>query len=156
MEDTLFTGERIIVNRLPVTAKAVAGQKYMPARGNIIVFKNPQFQPGKSDEYIVKRVIGLPGEHVTLHDCTVKVYNDENPDGFNPYMNFKNLSDKEACVSGDEIDRTVGSDEIFVIGDHRTGQHSLDSRNGLGNIPLEDIVGPVGMRIWPLNKWQFY
>jgi signal peptidase I len=155
MENTFFTGERIIVNRLPISFNTVAGKQFVPGRGEIIVFKNPMFSPGQQDEYIVKRVIGLPGERVTLDDCVVKVYNDQNSAGFNPYLDF-DVPNRTACVSGESLDRTIGSDEIFVIGDNRTGSFSLDSRNGLGLIPLEDIVGPVSMRIWPLNKISFY
>lgn len=154
MEDTFYTGDRIIVNRLPMTAAAVSGNEYVPPRGQIIVFKNPMFQPGMADEYIVKRVIGLPGERVVVNDCKAMVYNIDHPDGFNPYDNF-DVADRTSCVTGD-IERTVPEGEIFVIGDHRDGQHSLDSRNGLSTIPLDDVVGPVGMRIFPVNKIQVY
>lgn len=150
MEDTLYTGDRIIVNRLPMTGASITNKQYTPGRGQVIVFKNPMFQPGMADEYIVKRTVAFPGERVVVKDCTAKVYNSENPDGFNPYDNF-DVTDKTLCVTGD-IDRTVPDDEIFVIGDHRNGQYSLDSRNGLSTIPLSDIVGPVGLRIFPINK----
>ncbi len=150
MEDTMYTGDRIIVNRVPMTAAAVSGKTYTPQRGQVIVFKNPLYQPGMEDEYIVKRVIGLSGERVVVQNCDVTVYNDEHPDGFNPYEKF-DVSDNELCVSGD-VDRIVPDGEIFVIGDHRNGQYSFDSRNGLSTVPLGDVVGPVGFRLFPLNK----
>ena len=154
MEDTLYTGERLIVNRLPVTASIISGTQYTPDRGQVIVFKNPQFKPGDADEHIVKRVIGLPGERVTVDDCLVTVYNFQYPDGFNPYNDF-DVSNKNDCVTG-AGDWTVPKGEIFVIGDHRNGNYSLDSRSGLSTIPLGDVVGPVSMRIWPIEKFRFF
>ena len=166
MEPTLEgegSSDRLIVNRVVVTMAGIQGKQYTPNRGDIIVFKNPNHDPleGTGDEYIVKRVIGLPGERVTVNDCTLKVHNKEHPDGFNPYTSFTNLAanDKQVntCVDGDGTDVTVPKGEIFVTGDHRVGSYSMDSRNGegrasLGTIPLEDVIGPVALRIWPLTK----
>ena len=58
METTLFTGDRLIVDRLAVTAAQVQNKSYVPNRGQVIVFKNPHYSNGVEDEYIVKRVIG--------------------------------------------------------------------------------------------------
>jgi len=154
MEDTLFTGERLIVNRLPMTASVLSGTNYIPDRGQVIVFKNPQYKPGDPDEYIVKRVIGLPGERVTVKDCLALVFNHEYPNGFNPYNDF-DVSNRKECVTGTG-DWKVPKGEIFVIGDHRNGNYSLDSRSGLSTIPLGDVVGPVSMRIWPFEKFRWF
>lgn len=148
MEDTLHTGDRLIVNRLPMTWAALQGKEYIPERGHVIVFKNPMFSQMQQDEYIVKRVIAFEGELVKVHNGTVTVYNNANPNGFNPYDSIDIPKD---YVTG-EVEKVVGPGEIFVIGDHRDGEFSLDSRNGLGTIPLFDIVGPVGARIFPLDK----
>ena len=154
MEDTMYTGERLIVNRLPMTASTISGTTYIPDRGQVIVFKNPQFKPGDPDEYIVKRVVGLPGERITVNDCLVTVYSYQYPDGFNPYNDF-DVSNQNDCVTG-AGDWTVPKNEIFVIGDHRNGNYSLDSRSGLSTIPLGDIIGPVSMRIWPFEKFRWF
>lgn len=166
MEPTLEgengVSDRLIVNRLPLTAAALSGKQYVPNRGDIIVFRNPLHgSVSSSDEYIVKRVIGLPGERVVVNDCELTVYNSQHPEGFDPYDSFTNLANNDAeynqCVNGDGTDVTVPDNEVFVVGDHREGNYSMDSRDGggrasLGTIPLDDIVGPVAMRIWPLNK----
>ena len=149
METTLFTGDRLIVDRLAVTASQVQNKAYVPDRGQVIVFKNPHYSSGIEDEYIVKRVIGLPGERVVLKDGVYTVYNQANPNGFNP--DDKNHGEPGSPTSG-EVDTTVPDGEIFVSGDHRQGNYSYDSRNGLGTIPLYDIVGPVSFRVFPFNK----
>jgi len=149
METTLFTGDRLIVDRLAVTAAQVQNKSYVPDRGQVIVFKNPHYSNGVEDEYIVKRVIGLPGERVVLKNGVYTVYNQANPDGFNP--DDKNHGEPGSPTSG-EVDTTVPDGEIFVSGDHRQGNYSYDSRNGLGTIPLYDIVGPVSFRVFPFNK----
>ena len=151
METTMYTGDRLIVNRLPVTASKLQNKNYVPSRGQIIVFKNPTFNAslGK-DEYIVKRVIAFAGERVIVKDGTVTVYNKENPNGFNPDSSV-NKNEPGQPTSGD-VDTTVHTGTIFVMGDHRQGSYSCDSRNCMGSIPLYDIVGPVSLRLFPFNK----
>ena len=51
-----------------------------------------------------------------------------------------------------EVDTVVPDKELFVSGDHRQGNFSYDSRNGLGTIPYYEIVGPVSLRVFPFNK----
>jgi signal peptidase I len=165
MEDTLYTGERIIVNRLPVTGSIIFGQEYTPKRGQIIVFKNPQYKVGSEEEYIVKRVIALPGETIDIRDCKVKLYTHERPDGYDPYQGF-DVSNPNDCVSGSVENYLVPRHEIFVIGDHRNGRYSHDSRDGIGNgnssdtspaaIPLSDVVGPVAILLSPFDKFKIF
>lgn len=149
MEQTLFTGDRLIVNRLPLTWNYVLGKEYRPQRGQVIVFKNPLFEPGMRDEYIVKRVIGLPGERVVLRDGKFTVYNRENPGGFNPDA-FTEVG--TSVFTDGSTDTTVPEGELFVSGDHRAEGYSYDSRNGMGTIPLYDVIGPVGLRIYPFTR----
>jgi signal peptidase I len=149
MESTLFTGDRLVVNRLPVTGAQLQNKSYIPERGQVIVFKNPKFIEGAGEEYIVKRVIAFAGERVVLKDGSYTVYNTAHPEGFNPDDN--NNGEPGSPTSG-ELDSIVADGTIFVSGDHRQESFSYDSRNGLGTIPYYDIVGPVGVRIFPFNK----
>lgn len=148
MEKTLYTGDRLIVNRMPVTWSQLQNKEYVPERGQVIVFKNPLFTSGGKDEYIVKRVIAFPGERVVLKDGSYTVYNNENPDGFNP--DDQNNGEPGSPTTGD-VDTVVADGTLFVSGDHREGGFSFDSRNGLGTIPFYDVIGPVGMRIFPFQ-----
>ena len=149
METTMYTGDRLIVNRMPVTWAQLRNEDYIPERGQIIVFKNPRYTPGAGEEYIVKRVIAFAGERVVLKDGSYTIYNSKNPDGFNP--DDTNNGEPGTPTSG-EVDRPVPEGTIFVSGDHRQDSFSYDSRNGLGTIPYYDIVGPVSFRIFPFTN----
>lgn len=152
MENTFYTGDRLIVNRLPVTWAALQNKEYVPERGQIIVFKNPQYNSGTGDEFIVKRVIAFPDERVVVKHGTLTVYNHDHPDGFHPDDSF----DGPGSPTSGEVDTSVSDGSLFVAGDHREGSYSYDSRSGLGLIPYYDVVGPVGLRIYPFNKLQAY
>jgi len=150
METTMYTSDRLIVNRIPVTIANLQNESYIPDRGQIVVFKNPRFVEGAREEYIVKRVIAFPSERVTVKDGVLSVYNDEHPDGYQPDETFKHGT--PSSPSSGDTDMVVPDGTLFVAGDHREGQFSLDSRNQLGTIPYFDIIGPVSVRIWPLPK----
>lgn len=151
MESTMYTGDRLIVNRLAPTISQLKNTPYTPKRGQVIVFKNPNFNPSIGrEEYIVKRVIAFAGERVTVSNGTVTVYNEEFPDGFNPDTEF-NHNEPGQPTSG-EVDKVVSEGTIFVMGDHRQGNYSCDSRSCMGDIPLFDIIGPVSLRIFPFTS----
>jgi signal peptidase I len=149
MEKTLYTGDKLIVNKIPLTLAKLQGKDYVPERGHVIVFKNPDYSLMGRDEYIVKRVIAFGGEKVIVLHGKVTVINKAHPKGFNP---DELTTDQEGSPTTGDVERTVQNGEIFVMGDHRTGNFSFDSRNGLGTIPLDDVVGPVGLRIFPFQN----
>lgn len=148
MESTLSHGDRILVNRLPVTWAHLRNQYYQPERGQIIVAENPH-NSGGGDRFIIKRVIAFAGERVVVQDGVLTVFNDEWPEGFKPDGDF--AAELVGITSG-SIDVIVPAGEVFVSGDNREGTNSHDSRNGLGTVPQFDIIGPAGIRIWPLNR----
>lgn len=153
MEPTMHTGDRLIISRLPVTWAQLQNRPYIPERGEIIVFKNPNYNAGTGDEYIVKRVIALPGERVVVANGTITVYNAENPDGFQP--DDANNGEPGSPTSGN-VDTVVPEGTLFVAGDHREGDYSFDSRSGLGMIPFYDVIGPVEARIYPFTDIRFF
>lgn len=165
MENTLHSGDRIIVNRLAVTGAHVTENEYIPERGQIIVFANGGNEDtmncrpleGVTDKYIIKRVIAFPGERVELKAGKLRVYNDESPDGFNPDKETRKAEDDgpKREISG-EVNIVVPEGELFVAGDNRESSNSYDSRNGLGTIPFCRIVGPAAIRIYPFDKIKFF
>lgn len=152
MENTLHTNDRLIVNRLPVTWARMRGVTYVPDRGQIIVFKNPKWQQGEFNEYIVKRVIAFPGEHVTVKDGKAMVYNNDHPEGINVDAEHPGAIQP----TDGNVDTIVAEGTIFVMGDHRQGGFSCDSRSCMGTIPFDDIVGPVSMRVFPFDQMRLF
>lgn len=154
MEQTMYTGDRLVVNKTIVSYSRLRGKDYIPERGQIIVFENPLLQAGSdiAERHLVKRVIGLPGERVKVENGSITVFNQTNPAGFNPDQGSLGPGQP---TSGN-IDIELSKDEIFVAGDHRVDSFSFDSRNGLGPVPLKNIEGPVYARIWPLSKFRVF
>ena len=165
MENTLQNDDRVIVNRLAVSFAHFSGQEYVPSRGQIIVFANGSATgeltcsapKNVTDQYIIKRVIAFPGERVVLKNGVMTIYNNEHPEGFvyDETWRDENGNGPKEYSSG-ETDVTVPAGELFVSGDNREGSFSYDSRNGLGMIPYCRIVGPVAMRLFPLNKFTLF
>lgn len=151
METTLSHNDRLIVWKLPKTWSRITGHDYIPKRGDVIVFVEPTLahfgqDPGKQ---LIKRVVGLPGERVTVRDGKLTVYNNEYPQGFEPDRTLP-YGDKIGSTS---IDGTwiIGSDQVFVVGDNRN--NSLDSRT-FDAIEVENIVGKLVLRVLPLDEMQ--
>ena len=155
MEKTMFTGDKLIVNKIPTTIASIQNQEYVPERGQVIVFKNPEYSLSlvNKNEYIVKRVVAFPGERVKVIDGDVTVFNKSQPEGFNP---DDLTDDTEGSPTSGDVDIKVPKGAIFVMGDHREGNFSLDSRSGLGTIPYSDIIGPVGIRLFPFQNFRFF
>lgn len=112
-----------------------------PQRGEVVVFKYPP-EPSR---YLIKRVIGLPGETVVVHGAEVRVINEAHPEGFvlsEPYVAEENRT------YGDNVRLTLGVDEYFVLGDNR--RVSADSRLW-GPLPIADIIGRVDIRLYPFT-----
>lgn len=161
MENTLSEKDRVIVDRLSVSWAHFYGQEYLPKRGQVVVFANGDAS-GKLtcdapknviDQYIIKRVIAFSGERVVVKDGVLTVYNEEYPDGhvYDEDWRVDENNGPKKDVSG-EIDVVVPDGELFVSGDNREGTRSLDSRNGLGTVPLCRIIGPVVLRVFPFNQ----
>ena len=173
MENTLHGDDRVIVNRAAVSWAHFTGQEYVPERGQIIVFLNADEEEvakykaegvqnpmtcnvpsNVNDQYIIKRVIAFPGERVTVKDGEMKIYpNAESSEGivYDAEWRTSETDGPKEYTSG-EVDIVVPEGELFVSGDNREGSNSYDSRNGLGTIPYCRIVGPVILRLFPIDK----
>lgn len=92
----------------------------------------------------IKRVIGLPGEHIQIKDGKVYINGEELEE---PYLVDDVVTEAE---NGQFIDIVVPENTVFVMGDNRS--HSADSRR-FGCIPYEKIEGKVVLRFWPLNAF---
>ena len=91
----------------------------------------------------IKRVIGLPGDHLYVAETGEVYINEELLD--EPYL----VEGLKTPRTGNYYDIEIPEGYVFVMGDNREG--SKDSRE-LGLIPINKIEGKVVIRIWPLNK----
>ncbi len=152
METTLQNHDRLIVYKLPRTLSKISRHPWQPKRGEIVIFsRNDSFEFGTNKpRQLIKRVIALPGERLTIKDSKLTVYNKDHPEGFNPDAAAYG---KVITTTIGEIDLTIPEDTIFVCGDNRP--NSLDSR-AFGPVPLKDVVGKLSLRVYPFNKGQKY
>ena len=173
MEETLVKDDRIIVNQLVPEATPIT-------HGDVVVFKDPGgWLPARvetpqpplvaavdwflafvglsapdSNDHLVKRVIGLPGDHVVccnaLGQMSVNGVPLEEP--------YVALPPGETKVSRDDFDIVVSDDSLWVMGDNR--YNSKDSRYNTdtpreGFVPIENVVGRAFVVSWPLSNWAW-
>jgi signal peptidase I len=130
MYPTLDKGDRVLVNKLSYHLHDIH-------RGDIVVFEKP---PGVQDTDIkdlIKRVVGLSGDTVEGRNGKV-------------YVNGKALDESyldEGVTTSEFQPRTIGDDEIWVMGDNRG--NSEDSRY-FGPIKKDLVVGRAFVRVWPI------
>ncbi len=145
MQPTLQTGNILLVWKLPQTWAKITRNQYIPKRSNVVIVEDTN----GSGEYFVKRVIGLPGERISIANGSVTVFSSKYPKGFDP---DSALYGKILLPTSGSFSGQVGAGQIFVMGDNRAAGASIDSRSSLGNIPSGNIVGQVVLRIYPFDK----
>lgn len=144
MQPTLHTGNILIVWKLPQTWASITGSQYIPRRGDILVLsKTPVL-----GEQLVKRVIGLPNETITIND-NFSLYNSQNKQGLNISKAFP--WEQSLLKPAGTFTTNTAPGQIFVMGDNRDPGASIDSRSSLGNINSKTIIGKVVLRIFPFK-----
>lgn len=133
MVPTLQNNEHMFVEKISYLFRA-------PRRGEIVIC----YYPGYTKS-CVKRVIGLPGEIIAVHNGVV-------------YINGMPLDESAywgGFVNGEMKATQIGEDEYFVMGDNRN--NSKDSRHSaVGPIPIEKIKGRVGAVFFPLKNFRLF
>lgn len=153
MSPTLATNDRLIVSKLPSTWARVTGNAYSPKRGDVVVLdQNHLTKCGQSEEkVIIKRVVGVAGDRVTVKNGDVTVYNKDKPQGFDPDRAY--ASGTALGTTPMDIEVTVKKGEIFVLGDNR--KNSCDSRS-FGATQTDRIIGKLFLRIAPISKAKVF
>jgi len=172
MEDTLIRNDRIIVNQLEPDLMPIE-------RGDVVVFKDPGGwldpipQPEQnpvagffdwllsfvgltapdSNDHLIKRVIGLPGDTVACCDDFGQMSVNGEALDESPYVKLPPNATK---VSKDDFEVTVPEGSLWVMGDNRW--NSRDSRYnrdqpGNGFVPIENVVGRAVLISWPIDRW---
>lgn len=172
MENTLLVNDRVLVNELV--------PHLIPLhRGDVIVFKDPGgwldnppavpltplgsvgdwvlsfvgLSTRDQDDHLIKRVIGLPGDHIECCNALGQMSVNGTPLDEQPYVR---LPPGTTAVSDVAIHETVPKNRLWVMGDNR--YQSSDSRahvNGpsLGFVPIENVVGRAFIVSWPVGRW---
>lgn len=136
MEPNFYDHEYLIIDELTYRLRS-------PERGEVIVFKSP----GNTDEYFLKRIIGLPGERVKVSNGEIIIYNSSFPEG---KAIEESYLPSDLQTTGDKVVE-LGNEEFFVLGDNRG--NSYDSRR-FGAINKSSIVGRAWFRGWPFTRMQ--
>jgi signal peptidase I len=172
MENTLLKGDRVIVNKLVPSRMALH-------RGDVIVFADPDhwlpppapvqrtpvaaavqstltfvgLLPSDEGNHLIKRVIGLPGDHVVCCDSNEKI----TVNGMRLIEPYLFPGD---APSLQPFDITVPPGKVWVMGDHRSESadsrpHDLGSGGVKGSVPESLIVGRAITVVWPLAHWAW-
>jgi len=149
METTLQNNDRLVVNKIPRTLSRLDGHAYLPHRGDIIVFNQSNLPGYVGQKQLIKRVIGLPGDHLVIKDGKITIYDSAHPRGFDPDTSGRYRI--VAPITTGDIDLTLRPNQIYVCGDNR--DFSLDSRY-FGPVNVQNIVGKLVVRILPLGNAQ--
>lgn len=143
MYPTLHEGDRVLVNKLSYRLHDVN-------RGDVIVFERPASETSSNIPDLIKRVVGLPGESVTIDGGSVFIDGEKLDESYLPdgtvtsSANAPNKCTPQApCV--------VPAGQVWVMGDNRGD--SKDSRY-FGPIDESTIVGRAFVTVWPLGRFQ--
>jgi signal peptidase I len=172
MENTLLIGDRVIVNKLvpsPISLR----------RGDVIVFEDPDhwlptdvpvqrsplasalnstlifvgLLPSDEGNHLIKRVIGLPGDHVVC--CNSNKQLTVNGVALTePYLFPGDTASQET------FNITVPAGKVWVMGDHRSDSadsrpHDENSGGARGSVPESLIVGRAITVVWPIQQWAW-
>ena len=142
METTLEPGQYVLVDKLT--------PRWSPyQRGDIVVFHPPPGMEEPDGTPFIKRVIGLPGDKVSIHDDGVYV-NGQALDEADYTFHDQDGDAQPTTSFGETSSWTVAADELFVMGDHR--EASADSRT-FGPIKVGSVVGRAFLRYWPASTF---
>ncbi|MFH0873726.1 MAG: signal peptidase I [Candidatus Komeilibacteria bacterium] len=133
MEPTFNSNEYLLVDEITFRFQG-------PKRGEVVVFRYPR----DPRQFFIKRVIGLPGETISIQAGKILINGQELDE---VYLD-------ELRVGDSNIEPLViPADHYFLMGDNRA--NSLDSRI-FGSVEKKFVIGRVWLRGWPLDKFSFF
>lgn len=173
MENTLQVNDRVLVSELEPSVMPVQ-------RGDVIVFSDPGgwlnetptapatgatavidgalsfigLVPEDGDNHLIKRVIGLPGDHIAC--CTADGRLTVNGIPIDePYLDLPAGNKKASQIS---FDVRVPAGNLWVMGDHRDDSEDSRYHQSLptkGFVPMKDVVGKAFVITWPITRWTW-
>ncbi|WP_432562098.1 signal peptidase I [Kineococcus sp. SYSU DK003] len=164
MEQTLDVGDRIVVSKL-------TPGPFDLHRGDVVVFSDPGnwlppapqpdrgalagaltfvgLLPQDSDEHLVKRIVGLPGDHVVCCDASGRLTVNDQPVDETAYLA------QGVAPSEEAFDVTVPAGALWVMGDNRSDSADSREHHDAPFVPVDDVVGRVRAVVWPLPHWAW-
>jgi signal peptidase I len=173
MENTLQINDKILVDELQPSVLGLS-------RGDVVVFRDPGgwlppsrpvarnplaqaadtaltfvgLSASDSDDHLVKRIIGLPGDRVVCCDTAGRITVDGTPI-VEPYIQLPPGQKNAATLA---FDVTVPAGRLWVMGDNRYDSQDSSRNQGLpgrGFVPLDHVVGRAVVISWPMNRWTW-
>jgi signal peptidase I len=137
MEPTFENGEYLVVDQLTYRLEE-------PERGDVITFRYPK----NPSLFFIKRIVGLPGEHVEVANGTVTI----SKDGETAFS-LEEPYARDDLPGLPPFEKDLKEGEYYVLGDNRP--ESSDSRVW-GILPKENIMGRVLFRLFPPQKFDVF
>jgi len=135
MEETLKENDYILLSRQAYT---LFGE---PQRGDIVVFESNLQMDDGSNKLLVKRIIAIPGDTISIENGWVIVNDEQVEESYT----------KDGYTATEMEEVSIPAGYIFAMGDNR--QNSMDSRDErVGLIPLDTVVGKAFFRLYPFSK----
>ncbi|MBQ8474137.1 MAG: signal peptidase I [Clostridia bacterium] len=143
----------VLIATLVLPVLQISGTSMEPTLNNgeiVVLLKTNKLERGElcgfsySNKILIKRVVGLPGDYVTVDEEGFVYINGELLE--EPYISDRGLGECDI-----EFPYQVPENEYFLMGDHRTT--SIDSRSSvIGCVPYDQIVGKIFLKVWPLDR----
>lgn len=135
MDPTFHDFEYLIIDELTY-------RFHEPQRGDVIVMRNPS----QHREYFIKRIVGLPGDTITITNGRVAIEGVDLDESLYLSPLIKTYTSGEATI-------TLNGNEYFVMGDNRGVSH--DSRR-FGPVDQSEFIGRVWIRAWPFTRFDVF
>ena len=146
MESTMFQDNRVLVNKLSYRLHDIH-------RGDVVVFDRVTTDGVEvQHDDLIKRVIGLSGDTVSISECVVSVNGIKVDE---PYLNDYDLAQSnldDRCRIPEMVATKVADGQLFVMGDNRP--QSFDSRM-FGTIDESLVIGRAFVIIWPIGSFHW-
>ena len=137
MEPNFYTNDYLLVSK-----QSYKLFQNKPEIGEVIIFETEMKTENGDDKLLIKRVIGVPGDVISVLDGKVYVNGTELDDSYT----------KDQETNGNIVDLVVPENKVFCLGDNRLV--SVDSRSSdVGFIDYEQIVGKVVFRLFPFKDF---
>lgn len=145
METTMFSDNRVLVSKLAYRLGEID-------RGDVVVFDRAIANGNEiQHDDLIKRVIALGGETVSISKCVVFIDGVELAEPYLPKRDTEMTDPADRCSTVDMEAIMLENDEIFLMGDNRP--QSFDSRM-FGPIKKDFIIGQAFVLLWPLSEFK--